>query len=116
MNWITLETASQLEEIKKVSEEKTVLIFKHSTSCSISATALNRLERAWKPEELPELKAYYLDLLSFRDISRQIANQFDIVHQSPQVLLINKGMCVYHASHLGISYPEVKNNALKLQE
>jgi bacillithiol system protein YtxJ len=112
MNWIALEDENQLEEIKKESQEKPVLIFKHSTSCSISATALNRLERSWKTEEVPHLKAYYLDLLSYRGLSREVANTFGVVHESPQVLLIEKGKCIYYASHLGISYPEVKSRAL----
>jgi bacillithiol system protein YtxJ len=113
MNWIALEEENQLEEIKKESEDKPVLIFKHSTSCSISATALNRLERSWKTDEVPQLKAYYLDLLSYRGLSREIANKFGIIHESPQILLIEKGKCTYHASHLGISYPEVKNRVLQ---
>jgi bacillithiol system protein YtxJ len=112
MKWIALEDENQLEEIKKESQEKPVLIFKHSTSCSISATALSRLERSWKTEEVPHLKAYYLDLLSYRGLSREVANKFGVVHESPQVLLIEKGECTYHASHLSISYPEVKSRAL----
>jgi bacillithiol system protein YtxJ len=115
MNWIALENEAQLAAIQNESEQTLVLIFKHSTSCSISATALGRLERNWKPEEMAEVKAYYLDLLSYRDLSRQIAQRFGIVHESPQVLIISKGQCVYHASHLGISYAEVKQNALRLQ-
>jgi bacillithiol system protein YtxJ len=115
MNWIALENENQLEEIRKESEGQPVLIFKHSTSCSISAAALNRLERSWKTEEVPQLKAYYLDLLSYRGLSREVANRFGIIHESPQVLLIDKGKCVYHSSHLSINYTEVKNNTLKLQ-
>jgi bacillithiol system protein YtxJ len=115
MNWIALEEEKQLEEIKKESEEKPVLIFKHSTSCSISATALNRMERSWKTDEVPHLKTYYLDLLSYRGLSREVANKFGIVHESPQLLLIEKGKCVYHASHLAINYSEVKSRVLKQQ-
>lgn len=111
MNWIALKEETQLENIKKESAEQPVLIFKHSTRCSISATALNRLERAWKAEDMPMVKAYYLDLLSYRAISQQIASTFSVVHESPQLLLISNGKCVYHASHLEIAYPEVKSKA-----
>jgi len=113
MNWIDLKNETQLDEIQRESEQKTVLIFKHSTSCSISATAIHRLERSWKPEEMTHVKAYYLDLLSHRNVSRRIADFYGIMHESPQLLLIEKGACVYHASHLGISYPNIRKNVLE---
>ncbi len=108
MNWIDLNHPSQLEEIKKLSELQPVLIFKHSTRCSISATALNRLERSWKDEDMKEMKSYYLDLLSYRPISNSIAQEFDVYHQSPQALLIYKGKCVYNSSHFDITYLDIK--------
>ena len=114
MNWIELESETQLESIKEESTDQPVLIFKHSTTCSISAMAINRLERAWKPEEVSGVKAYYLDLLANRNLSRQVANVFEVMHESPQVLLIRNGTCVYHASHMGISYNEVKNTLQKV--
>jgi bacillithiol system protein YtxJ len=105
MNWIPLSTKEQLAEIQTISEQQPVLIFKHSTRCSISATALNRLERAWKEDEMAtKVKPYYLDLLSFRPLSTEIASSYNITHQSPQVLLIYRGECVYDTSHLDISY------------
>ncbi len=108
MDWNKLEKIAVLEEIKTQSIEKPVLIFKHSTTCSISATALNRLERKWDATKLPKLAPYYLDLLRYRDISNQIAQTFGIEHQSPQVLLIAKGECVYHTSHLDISWEQIE--------
>jgi bacillithiol system protein YtxJ len=54
------------------------------------------------------LKAYYLDLLSYRPVSNQIAYALSVTHQSPQLLLIHQGKCVYSASHMDISYPELK--------
>ena len=98
MNWVKLDNKNQLEEVKTLSEKQPVLIFKHSTRCSISSTSLNRLERAWKTDEI---KPYFLDLIAFRDISNQIAEEFSVEHQSPQVLLIGQGKCVYHTSHPG---------------
>lgn len=109
MNWIELKQTTQLEEIKKLSEQQPVLIFKHSTRCSISATALNRLERSWKDEEMKEVKPFYLDLLSYRPISNSIAQEFDVFHQSPQALIIYRGKCVYNSSHFDITYPDIKS-------
>jgi len=107
MNWIPLTTEAQLEEIVSLSETKPTLIFKHSTRCSISSTALNRLERAWDALDTP---AYYLDLIALRPISNAIAEKFDIEHQSPQVLVISQGSCSYSATHLDIAMDEIKSH------
>ena len=107
MNWLTLENLAQLEEIKAQSSDKPVLIFKHSTSCSISGMAWNRIQRNWKEEDLQKVTPYYLDLLSYRAISNQIAEDFGVYHQSPQVILIKDGKAIYDNSHMGISYAEI---------
>jgi bacillithiol system protein YtxJ len=104
MNWINLTDIDQLEEIIDASQSEAVVIFKHSTRCSISSTALNRLERAWN---LENAKAYYLDLIAYRSISAEIAERFEVEHQSPQVLIIKNGECVYHESHWDISFDQM---------
>lgn len=108
MKWIELTTQAQLEQLQQESKEKTVLIFKHSTTCSISKTALSRLERNWNEQELPHVMPYFLDLLSFRPLSNSIAASFDVEHQSPQVLIIKNGQSVYDTSHLDIDYRSLK--------
>lgn len=111
MKWNKLEKEATLAEIKAKSQEHPVIIFKHSTRCSISGMALNRLERSWKEEEMQHLSPYFLDLLSHRDISSKIAETFNVVHESPQLLLIDNGNCIYNASHMGISYEDLKKAA-----
>jgi len=106
MNWITLNSASQLEQINAASAQQPVVIFKHSTRCSISAMVKSRLERAEAPENVD---FYYLDLIRHRDISNQVANDYAVEHESPQVLLIRNGQCVYDESHNGISMDELKD-------
>jgi len=102
MNWTNLTEIEQLEEIVSQSAQQPILIFKHSTRCSISSMAKSRVERQWKFEE-EAIKPYYLDLIAFRAVSNEIVTKFDIPHQSPQVLLIKDGVCVYNASHNAIS-------------
>lgn len=109
MNWKTLQDAATLKELENASHEHPIVIFKHSTSCSISSMALNRLERAWDAQEMQETEAYFLDLIRYRDVSRQVAESFRVEHQSPQLLLIHKGECVYDASHMGVSYQALKS-------
>ncbi|AYA37684.1 bacillithiol system redox-active protein YtxJ [Hymenobacter oligotrophus] len=108
MQWHQLTQPEQLDDIVRESAEHPVVIFKHSTSCSISAMAKSRLERQWADAGLGKVKPYYLDLLRFRPISNQIAEQFGIRHESPQLLLIRNGECRYDASHMSIQLGEVK--------
>jgi bacillithiol system protein YtxJ len=115
MNWIPLTASNQLAEIKQQSNEQPVLLFKHSTTCSISKTSLNRLERNWKEEEMKGTKAYYLDLLTYRSISNEIAQLFGVEHQSPQVLIIQKGKSVFDRSHFDIDYSTIKNQIADFQ-
>lgn len=104
MNWNKLTTAAQIDEIKALSAQKPVFIFKHSTSCSISSMSLNRLQRNWKEEDVDKMTPYYLDLLAYRALSNQVATDFGVPHESPQVIVIHGGKAVYHESHYGISY------------
>lgn len=107
MNWNQITSEEQLEEIKLLSNEKPVLIFKHSRTCSISATSLSRLERSWNEEKAGDLEAYYLDLLSFRTLSQKIAQEFDVDHESPQAIVIKNGKAIYHDSHFGIAFGDI---------
>jgi bacillithiol system protein YtxJ len=111
MKWNELQDVAQLEQIVKESENKPVLIFKHSTRCSISASALNRVERVWSEQSEASVKPYYLDLISHRDISNAIEAKFNVEHQSPQVLLISKGKSVFDTSHSDINLPEIISQA-----
>jgi bacillithiol system protein YtxJ len=105
MHWNPLTDLHQLDEIVEISQNQPVVIFKHSTRCSISSTALSRFERAWGDTENA---AFYLDLIAYRPISLEIAEKFGIQHQSPQALVINKGACTYSATHWDISVDELK--------
>ncbi len=108
MDWISLEDESQLKDIIERSEQRPQLIFKHSTRCSVSSMAKNRLMKNELPEEVD---FYYLDLLKHRNISNKIAADFDVEHQSPQVLLIKNGKCVYTESHSAITMDEIEEMA-----
>jgi bacillithiol system protein YtxJ len=109
MNWIELKALDQLQKIEHESVHQPVLIFKHSSRCNISRASLNRLERKWNDQEMAHVKPYFLDLLSYREISKQIANQFNIEHESPQVLIIANGKAILDLSHFAIDYDPIKN-------
>jgi bacillithiol system protein YtxJ len=103
MNWTTLESAKQIEEIK--GQQQYSVIFKHSTRCSISMMVKKRFEMDW--DKLPgNLPLYFLDLIKYRSLSNQIADDFQVHHESPQLLLIKDGSCILDLSHGEISVEE----------
>jgi bacillithiol system protein YtxJ len=103
MEWILLETADQIDNIKQ--RQGYSLIFKHSTRCSISMMAKRRFEMDW--ENLPaDMSLYFLDLIKHRDLSNKVAQDFLVYHESPQLLLIKDGECILDQSHGGISVDE----------
>ncbi|MFC6095214.1 bacillithiol system redox-active protein YtxJ [Flavobacterium qiangtangense] len=108
LNWNALTELKQLDAIVEESAEKPVVIFKHSTRCSISRMALKNFEREYNLEE-SEATPYFLDLLEHRDISSEIAQKFQVIHQSPQLLLIKNGKSVYDVSHSEIDAEALKS-------
>jgi bacillithiol system protein YtxJ len=106
INWISLTDLGQLNEIIVASGEKPIVIFKHSTRCSVSRMALKQFENEF--DLLNKVDTYFLDLIAHREISNEIANRFEVVHQSPQLLLIKEGKSIYDVSHSDIDAIELK--------
>ncbi len=100
--WIALNNVSQLEEIKEKSATKPQVIFKHSTRCGISSMVMRQFVDAYDLT-LNGLDLYYLDLLNYRDISNEVGYKFQVMHESPQLLVIKSGVAVKHASHGAIN-------------
>ncbi|MEO7979119.1 bacillithiol system redox-active protein YtxJ [Flavobacterium sp.] len=107
INWTQLTDILQLQEIEAISNEKPVVIFKHSTRCSISRMALKQFEREFDLND--SVDAYFLDLIAHRDVSNEIARKFNVYHESPQLILIRNGKAVYDVSHSDIDAGELKN-------
>lgn len=106
MNWTNLSSLEDLENALKQSAQQPIAIFKHSTRCSISSTAKNRLERGWKFRE-EQITPYFLDLIAHRNISNSIAEQLGVTHQSPQLIVVKDGKAVYDASHMTIYIEDI---------
>lgn len=106
VNWTELTDVAQLLEVTAISNEKPVVIFKHSTRCSISRMALKQFEREYDLNE--SVDAYFLDLIAHRDISNEIASRFNVYHESPQLILIRNGKAIYDVSHSDIDAVALK--------
>jgi bacillithiol system protein YtxJ len=108
--WVSLTRDGQLEEVKSNSFEKPVVIFKHSIRCGLSHGAKYKLEEEWSLLS-GDIYFYFLDLINFRSISDRLSTDFQVPHQSPQLLVIRNGQAIYDTSHHGVSVQAI-NNAL----
>ncbi len=100
--WISLTNLSQLETISKKSKEKTQIIFKHSTTCGISRMVLNMFTGSYSLEK-GQADLYFIDLHANRNVSNEAGYKFQVLHQSPQLLIIKNEEAVFHASHGAIA-------------
>lgn len=99
--WNELESLEQLKDVEAESFEKPIVIFKHSTRCSISRMAWNQFQKEFTiPDD--KMSLYYLDLLAYREISNEIAQRFGVFHQSPQIIVIKDGKAIFDTSHESI--------------
>lgn len=106
ITWNQLTDLGELNEIVTLSNTKPVVIFKHSTRCSISRMALKQFENEFDIED--KMMPYFLDLLNHRDVSNEIAVKFNVQHQSPQILVIKEGKSIFNTSHSDIDANDLK--------
>ena len=107
MEWEGLSSNDQLDDVDKKSQEQPVILFKHSTRCPISTMALGRFERSYDHEV--GFKPYFLDLIANREVSNGVADRYNVIHQSPQVIVVKDGKAVYDASHNAINFEEIRD-------
>ncbi len=103
VNWIPLRSIEQIKEIKEKSKTKPAAIFKHSTRCAISRSVIKNFDSNFPESVSDKIDVYYLDLLNFRDVSNEVGYAFQVLHQSPQLMLVSRGEAVVHASHYDIT-------------
>lgn len=106
MNWESLSSEQQFLDL--LAHQPLFAVFKHSTRCSVSSMAKNRVERHWDFD----FPIYYLDLLQYRSVSNLIASKSNIEHQSPQLIVFREGKAIYDASHNGIVLEDLKSELI----
>ena len=114
IHWNEIRDDVSPEELSELSNTDLLLIFKHSTRCGTSYMALDRLTEQWDSEKVEGLRSCFLDVISYRELAREIGAFFKVPHQSPQLLLIRNGECIFESSHSGIKFSDVEAVMRKL--
>jgi bacillithiol system protein YtxJ len=100
-NFIELNSIEKLEELFEKSNEKPVVLFKHSVTCPISAGVYHEVSEV-------EADVNLVVVQKARNISNEIASKTGIRHESPQAIVLKNGKAVYHASHYDITAKDIQ--------
>lgn len=112
MEWKEIKSKETIKGIEEKSRQNPVIIFKHSTRCPISSNVLGRLKRDWQEEQDLDAEFYIIDIINYRDLSKAIADHFNVKHQSPQMMIIKNGQSIYDESHFDIEYDKIKEKII----
>ncbi len=77
---------SAVVSLKEKSLPPTCYVFKHSTTCGISARAATEIEMLES-----EIPVYVVNVREQRDLSNWVAAQYGVRHESPQLILLRDG-------------------------
>lgn len=108
ISWKPLTSVQDVSSVVQLSDYVPVIIFKHSTLCAISAMVKSRVELEWDLAS-DTVAVFCVDVLAHREVSEEIADRFGVIHESPQLLLIEQGRRAYDASHADICIDELKD-------
>src|ERR687893_229234 len=98
--FVTVGDAAELEQLFARSHREPVLLFKHSTTCPISAAAYQQMSRV-------EGEVALVVVQKARDLSREIETRTGVRHESPQALILRDGAVVWSASHWNVTADSV---------
>jgi len=86
----------QWQELLDRSAHEPVFIFKHSIRCGISSVILNRFDKQMREKNQGY---YFLNILANRELSNWIADELNIRHESPQLIVIKGAKVIAYDSH-----------------
>ena len=95
-HFVKITDAGSFEELVSHSQERPVVIFKHSLTCPISAGAYDQMTDF-------EGEVALIEVQRARELSTEIENRLGVAHESPQVMVLRNGQVVWNASHFKIT-------------
>lgn len=111
-SYMELLNKDDLKKAMDVSREKSVLLFKHSTTCPISAEAYKQYQ-SFLEADTNDISSYLVKVIETRDVSNQIAADTGVKHESPQILLVEDEQVLWHTSHSDITVDTIKEAVSK---
>lgn len=95
-HFVRITDTKSFEDLASRSKERTVVVFKHSLTCPISAAAYEQMTKL-------EGEVALIEVQCARELSTEIENRLGVAHESPQVIVLRNGTVVWNASHFDIT-------------
>lgn len=112
MEWINITESNQIKELIEKSNDKAVIIFKHSPRCHISKFALRNFEASFTNPT--EVDCYLVDVVNDRLYSMEVKESLQVQHESPQLIIVYKEKAVFNTSHESIDGADTDKLLLRL--
>lgn len=100
-NFLKVDSLDRLDRLFAESHERSVLLFKHSVTCGISSGVYRLVADVSSDVNVVVVQTH-------RELSNEIASRTGVRHQSPQAIVIRRGVPVYHASHYDIEAADIE--------
>ena len=92
--------AAELDAVFEKSNQQPVVLFKHSTTCPISAGVYQEISNA-------DADINLIVVQRARDLSTAVAERTGVRHESPQAFVLKNGAVIYHASHYDVTATDI---------
>lgn len=101
--WNEITTIEQWEQLMAKSAERQTVILKHSTRCPVSSSALEEYDAYLGDQPNAETDYYLVKVIESRPVSNRIAEDLNVTHASPQIILFKDGKNIWNTSHWSVT-------------
>lgn len=102
-NWRELTTVQEWQDIYERTSERGAVVLKHSTTCPVSASALEEFEQYLSNKPNAQVDYYLVKVIESRPVSNQIAADLNVKHESPQIIYVKDKQPYWNTSHWSVT-------------
>lgn len=103
-----LETVEQWKELYEKSANKRVFLFKHSTTCPISAKADSEVREFAASYDRDDAEFAFLKVRESRPVSNAIEEDLQVKHESPQFFILENKEVKWTNSHWNVTKQKIE--------
>ncbi|WP_413376646.1 bacillithiol system redox-active protein YtxJ [Alkalihalobacillus sp. 1P02AB] len=109
-----IQTLKQWEEIYMKSSERIAIILKYNEHCVICQRAYSEFEKFYSQYDKDSVDVYIIDVVRSKPVSKQVANDLEVTHQSPQLIIMKDFDSVWCDNHKSIELKNIQNGSRKI--
>ncbi|MGO4183309.1 bacillithiol system redox-active protein YtxJ [Paenibacillus sp. TAF43_2] len=103
MSYKEITSIEEWNNIYEASATRPLVVFKHSTTCPVSANAYQEFNQYLDGKPREDVEYVLVKVIESRPVSNQIAEDTSVKHESPQIIFIEKKEKVWTTSHWSIT-------------